>query len=217
MTKSLYGLKQASRQWYEKLASYLLTIGFIQSQADNSLFIKKIEKSFIALLVYVDDIILIGDDMHEINIMKNLLNVTFKIKDLGKLKYFLGLEIARTHEGSHLCQKKYALEILDDAGMLGAKPTTTPMQKKTENMFEEVDIHEPSSYRRLIERLLYLVNTRPEICFAVQHLSQFVQKPTIHHHRAVQHVLRYIKAALAQGLFYSKNSVLHLKAFTDSD
>jgi len=130
LTKSLYGLKQASRQWYEKLASYILTIGFIQSQADNSLFIKKLEKSFIALLVYVDDIILISDDMHEINTVKNLLNATFKIKDLGKLKYFLGLEIARTREGIHLCQKKYALEILDDAGMLGAKPATTPMQKK---------------------------------------------------------------------------------------
>ena len=109
MTKSLYGLTQASRQWYEKLASYLLTIGFIQSQADNSLFIKKLEKSFIALLVYVNDIILTGDDMHEINSVKNLLNATFKIKDLGKLKYFLGLEIARTHEGIHLCQKKNML------------------------------------------------------------------------------------------------------------
>jgi len=64
--------------------------------------------------------------MHEINIVKNSLNVTFKIKDLGKLKYFLGLEIAQTCEGIHLCQKKYALKILDDAGMLGAKPTTTP-------------------------------------------------------------------------------------------
>ena len=84
-------------------------------------------------------------------------------------------------------------------------------------MFEEADIHEPSSYRRIIGRLLYLVNTRPDICFAVQHLSQFVQKPTIHHHRVVQHVLRYIKVAPAQGLFYSKNFVLHLKAFSDSD
>jgi len=145
----------------------ILTIGFIQSQGDNSFFIKKLEKSFIALLVYVDDIILIGDDMHEINNVKNLLNTTFKIKDLGKLKYFLGLEITRTHDGIHLCHKKYALEILDDVGMLGAKPTTTPMQKKAENMFEEVDIHEPSSYRRLIGRLLYLVNTRPNICFVV--------------------------------------------------
>jgi len=68
--------------------------------------------------------------MHEINTVKNLLNVAFKIKDLGKLKYFLGLEIAQTHEGIHLYQKKYALEILDDAGMLGAKPATTPMQKR---------------------------------------------------------------------------------------
>jgi len=129
--------------------------------------------------------------MHEINIVKNLLNVTFKIKDLGILKYFLGLEIAQIHEGIHLCPKKYALEILDDAGMLGAKPTTTPMQKKEDNMFEEVDIHEPSSYRRFVERLLYLVNSRSDICFVVQHLSQFVHKPTIHHHRVMCYNMCY--------------------------
>jgi len=92
------------------------------------------------------------------------LSAAFKIKDLGKLKYFLSLEIARTQEDMHLCQNKYALEIFDDTGMLGAKPVATPSHKKAENMFEDSEIHEPSSYRRLIGRILYLVNTRPDIC-----------------------------------------------------
>jgi len=112
LTKSLYGLKQASKQWYEKLTSFLRNISFTQSSADNSLFLRKTESSFVALLIYVDDIILAGNCMNGIKEIKNQLHTTFKIKDLGQLKYFLGLEISKTHEGIHICQRKYALDIL---------------------------------------------------------------------------------------------------------
>jgi len=110
--KSLYGLKQASRQWFEKLSSFLISIGFVQSQSDHSLFIRNNSSCFFAFLVYVDDVILTGNSLKDIEDVKALLNSAFKIKDLGNLKYFLGFEVARCKKGIHICQRKYALDIL---------------------------------------------------------------------------------------------------------
>ena len=106
LTKSLYGLKQASRQWFAKLSSFLLNLGFVQSNSDYSLFTYKTTSTFTTLLVYVNDTILVGDSMEIINKSKSMLHQTFKIKDLGKLKYFLGFEISRTKKGIYMCQKE---------------------------------------------------------------------------------------------------------------
>jgi len=135
LTKALYGLKQAIKQWYDKLSSFLYNINFVQSKAGNSLFIRKFETSFIALLICVDDILIAGNDIKDIDIVKNSLNYVFKIKDLGHLKFFLGLEISRTRKGIHIYQRKYALDILTNAGMLGAKPANTPMAQKNDKLF----------------------------------------------------------------------------------
>jgi len=94
---------------------------------DHSLFINSFEGSFIALLVYVDDIILAGNDKEEIVRIKQALNQTFKIKDLGDLRYFLGLEVAKSKEGIMINQRKYALELLTDVGLLACKPAPTPI------------------------------------------------------------------------------------------
>ena len=127
LQRSLYGLKQASRQWFTKLSSFLVSHGFQQSNSDHSLFLKLTRSVTTILLVYVDDIILTGKIILEIQDITTLLDQEFKIKDLGDLKFFLGLEIARTTDGIHLCQRKYALDILSDSGMLGCKPHSTPM------------------------------------------------------------------------------------------
>jgi len=103
LTKSLYGLKQVSKQWYEKLTSFLHNINFSQSKTYSPLFIKNLNKSIIFRLIYVDDIILVGDEMTSISNVKAALNAAFKIKDLGQLRYFLGLEIVRPYEGIHIC------------------------------------------------------------------------------------------------------------------
>jgi len=121
LTKSLYGLMQASKQWYDKLTTFLYSIKFTHSIDDSSLFIRNTENAFTTLLIYVDDILIAGNNMKEIQAIKSSLNAAFAIKDLGQLKFFLGLEIARTKKGIHVCQRKYALEILSDKGMIGAK------------------------------------------------------------------------------------------------
>jgi hypothetical protein len=129
LNKSLYGLKQASRQWFAKFSSTIIKQGFVQSKSDYSLFTRIQGTTFIALLVYVDDILIASNDMPSVNTLKDSLHAEFKLKDLGNLKYFLGLEVARSAKGISLCQRKYALDILSDSGMLGSKPVAIPMEQ----------------------------------------------------------------------------------------
>jgi len=129
-------------------------------------------------LVYVDDIILASNDTSAISALTILLNQQFKLKDLGPLKYFLGLEVARSDKGISICQHKYALEILEDAGLLACKPAKFPMDQNLKLSSSNGELlPDPTSYRRLVGRLIYLTITCPDLTFAVQHLSQFMQQP----------------------------------------
>ena len=218
LKKSLYGLKQASRQWNAKLTEVLLSSGYQQSKSDYSLFTKHDHTSFTAILVYVDDLVLAGNNLSEIQSMKSLLDAKFKIKDLGNLKYFLGMEVARTPKGIALYQRKYTLDLLQDVGLLGAKPVSTPMDytlKLSKGSGNPLLDH--SAYRSLVGKLLYLTQTRPDISFAVGKLSQFLDCPTSIHHQAAIRVLKYLKSAPATGLFFAADSDLKLKGFFDSN
>ena len=216
--KSIYGLKQASRQWYSKFSQTLIQYGFVQSKSDYSLFTKGSGSSFIALLVYVDDIIIAGPSSQIINSLKNFLHSQFKLKDLGCLKYFLGLEIAKSVKGIVLSQRHYTLQLLEDTGFLGCKPAKVPMDPKVRLNASDGDLlTDISQYRRLIGRLLYLNLSRPDITFAVHKLSQFLAQPRLPHLQAAHHLLRYLKSNPGQGLFFSSSSSLQLKAFSDAD
>ncbi|CAM8953582.1 unnamed protein product [Rhodiola kirilowii] len=118
LTKSLYGLKQAPCQWFSKFADSLMTYGFIQSSNDHSLFTYNHNGEFLILLVYVDDVIITGTSITRINHDKAFIHDAFQIKDLGTLKYFLGLEVARASTGIFINQRKYALDLLAETGFL---------------------------------------------------------------------------------------------------
>ncbi|XP_040996193.1 uncharacterized mitochondrial protein AtMg00810-like [Juglans microcarpa x Juglans regia] len=179
---------------------------------------KKSTTSFIALLVYVDDVLLASDSLQEIQLLKEFLHDQFTIKDLGPLKYFLGLEMSRSKAGIFLCQRKYTLDILQDTGTIGAKPIAFPMETNLKLTATDSILYEdPSAYRRLIGILLYLTLTRLDLAYSVQVVSQFLAKPTVSHHQAAVRVLRYLKATPGQRLFFSTSSELQLKAFSDSD
>lgn len=216
--KSLYGLKQASRQWYHYFSSVILKAGFTQSLGDNTLFVKQSGSSFTALLVYVDDILIASNSDDDLQLLKSALHSAFKIKDMGVPKYFLGLEIARNSTGISVCQRKYALDILAAVGMLACKPCSVPMDP-TMHLSKDSGtlLDNASPYRELIGRLLYLTITRPDITFAVNKLSQFLSCPTDIHLAAAHHVLRYIQANPGQGLFFAADSELCLNAFADVD
>jgi hypothetical protein len=207
LLKSLYGLKQASRQWYSKFSLSLIAFGFTQSKADYSLFTKVDNNSFTVLLVYVDDIIVAGNCSSSIASLKSFLHKQFKIKELGYLHYFLGLEVARSSKGIHLCQRKYALDILADSGTLPSKPLKLPLEQNFKlTKTSGAPLSDPSSYRRLIGRLLYLTIIRPDICYLVQILSQYMDTPTSIHLATAYRVLRYIKSAPGQGILLPSSS-----------
>lgn len=203
----MYGLKQASRQWFTKLSTALVSLGYTQSKSDDSFFIKNKYGSFITLLVYIDDVILAENNMAEIDHVKRFLDSSFQIKDLSALKFFLEMEIAITSKGLSINQRKYALEILEDAGYLASKLITTPMDCSLKlHKMAGTPLSYPSSYRRIIGRLLNLTTTRPDLTYIVQYLSQYLATPTELHMKVVHRILRYIKASLGTGLFFPANS-----------
>ncbi|CAJ2636723.1 unnamed protein product [Trifolium pratense] len=218
LLKSLYGLKQASRKWYEKLTSVLLAQGYAQSSSYHSLFTLYKNSSFTALLLYVDDIILTGDSLDEFLHIKKIMDDLFKIKKLGQLKYFLGIEVAHSSQGVTLCQRKYCLDLSQDTGLLGAKLAKTPLDpfvklhQDTSPPFEDI-----ASYRRLVGKLLYLTTIRPDIAFVTQQLSQFLTTPTQVHYDTACRVVKYLKSSPGRGLFFSRTSKLQLLGFTDAD
>lgn len=214
----MYGLKRASRKWYEKLSSLLLTYGYRHGHADHSLFIKNHHYEFTALIIYVDDIALTGNSPCEITNIKKILHSNFHIKDLGTLKYFLGIEVAHSSQGISLCQRKYCLDLLKDYGMLGCKPSSTPMDSTLRLHADSSSLlPNPLPYRRLVGRLIYLTSTRPDIAFAMQQLSQFMSKPTKAHHHAAIKVLRYLKSCPGKGLLFPRNCNTQIRGFSDAD
>ncbi|KAK3012201.1 hypothetical protein RJ639_010896 [Escallonia herrerae] len=218
LQKSLYGLRQASRNWYHKFTQSLLVVGFIQSQSDHSLFTFARKGSFLAILIYVDDVIVTGTDSAKISWLKHYLYAKFHIKDLGKLKYFLGIEVTHSSDGIVLSQRKYVLDILTECGLTGCKPSSSPMAEQHQLALNSGELcDDPGQYRRLIGRLLYLTITSPDISYVVHILSQFMHKPRRPHYDAAIRVLRYLKNSPGQGILLSSNSSLSLRAYYDAD
>ena len=218
LRKSLYGLRQAPRQWFAKLSFKLCQYGFTRTYADYSLFIYHQGEVFMALLVYVDDIVLASNDSHASQRFKDYLHACFSIKDLGPLKYFLGIEIARGPEGMFLCQRKYALDIIEECGLLGAKPVEFPIEENHKLALASGELlNDVASYRRLVGRLIYLTITRPELTYAVHVLSQFMHSPKGEHMQAARRLLRYLKGSPGDGILLHAKNDLQLYGFCDSD
>lgn len=165
---TLCGLKQAGRQWNQKLSTTLISLGYTQSKANHSLFVKSSNTSNTVLLVYVDDLVLAGNNMAEISVVINLFDSQFRIIDLGALRVFLGLEVTRSKKRVILNKRKYTLEILDDSGVLTVKPSTIPSDPSVRLSSQGGNLYpDQFAYRGLIGRLLDLAYTRPGITFSI--------------------------------------------------
>ena len=170
------------------------------------------------LLVYVDDLILAGNDNKVCEAFKNFLDRKFGIKNLGQLKYILGIEVARGKDGLFLSQRKYALNIIKECGLLGARPVEFPMEENHKLALANGRLlNDPGMYRRLVGRLIYLTVTRPDLTYAVHVLSQFMQSPREEHLDAAYRVVRYLKKGPGQGIVLKADNDLQLYCYSDSD
>jgi len=127
LKRSIYSLKQASRQWFKKFSASLLSLGFFKTHGDHTLFLIDCGGEYVVVLVYVDDIVIASTNEAAVVQLTQDLHNLFKLRDLGDLKYFLGLEISRTEVGISLCHRKYALELLASIGMINCKPVSVLM------------------------------------------------------------------------------------------
>ncbi|XP_021833818.1 uncharacterized protein LOC110773602, partial [Prunus avium] len=217
LRKSLYGLKQAPRAWFQRFSEYLLQLGFVGSKADHSLFIYNTDGVYLLLLIYVDDILITGNQDCKIQSLITSLGKAFAMKDLGALKYFLGIEATRTATGLYLSQHKYTCDLLVRAHMQDSKPCATPVGSGSQlSATDSVPLSDPREYRSVVGALQYLTVTRPDITYAVNQVCQHMHQPTLVHWIAVKRILRYLKGSPSDGLFFTPGST-SLVAFSDSD
>ncbi|KAK2979360.1 hypothetical protein RJ640_018440 [Escallonia rubra] len=171
-----------------------------------------------ALIVYVDDIIITVNDSDEKEALRKYLAKEFEIKDLGKLKYFLGIEVARSKEGIFVSQQKYVLDLLEETGKLGCRPSDTPIEPNHRLAeFMEGEPTDKGMYQRLVGKLIYLSHMRPDIAYAVSVVSQFMQNPKDVHLHAVYQILQYLKGSPGRGILFRKGTNMELEAYTDAD
>ena len=151
--------------------------------------------SIIMLVVYVDDIVITESDSKGISSLKSFLQNQFHTKDLGMLRYFLGIEVMRSKHGIFLSQRKYVLDLLSETGKLGVKSCSSPMVPGIYLTKEGETFEDPERYGRLVGKLNYLTVTRPDIAHSVSVISQYMSSLTIFHRAAVEQILCYLKGA----------------------
>lgn len=227
LNKSLYGLKQAPRTWNARFDEFVRSLGFRRSENDICLYIRTNGKSRIYLLLYVDDIIITGDNEKDLNNLKTDLMTEFSMKDLGKLNNFLGIKIERTKAGMFLNQTAYMKNLLSRFKMDECKAAKTPMEvkpwKEQDNPNEKnlECIVEKKPYRELIGCLMYLMlTTRPDLSASVNYFSRFQSNATDLHWNGLKRILRYIKGTLNYGLFYQRfgnGGGMTLPGYADAD
>lgn len=218
LVKALYGLKQAPRAWFDRLRNTLLAWGFQSSKCDVSLFFLKTSTLTVFVLVYVDDILVTGNDPTYLSQFISKLNQMFSLKDLEALSYFLGIEVQRTSHGMYLNQEKYITNLLKKFNMSTCATVPTPMV--TGRKFSASDckpMENPYVYRQAIGSLQYLTTTRPDIAFSVNKLSQFLAQPTDIHFQGVKQIFRFLKGTKHIALLLRPVHNFRLVAFTDAD
>nr|GEZ30275.1 hypothetical protein [Tanacetum cinerariifolium] len=216
--KAMYGLHQAPRAWYGTLSKYLLTNSFQRGTIDQTLFIRRQRGDFIHVQVYVDDIILGSSNPQMCREFEALMHEKFQMSAMGKLNFFLGLQVLQKKDGIFLSQDKYVGNILKKFRYLDVRSANTPMDKENpwrkDGTGKNIDLY---LYRSMIGSLMYLTASRPDIMFVVCACARHQVTPKECHLHAVKRIFRYLKGYLKLGLWYPKESPFDLVAYSDSD
>ncbi|XP_022003737.1 uncharacterized mitochondrial protein AtMg00810-like [Helianthus annuus] len=218
LKKSLYGLKQTPRAWYQRFIDYVLRMGFIQRKSDNSLFILHHQQHTAYLLLYVDDILLVTSSAHLCQQLMDSLASEFAMKYLGPLSYFLGITVTRHKDSMFLSQQAYAYDIMHRAGMRSCKQVDTPVDTQPKlSATSGVPFDDPSLYRSLAGALQYLTFTRPDLSYAVQQICMHMHAPMNFHWQALKRIIRYLQGTTSYDLTLEPSSSVTMTAYTDAD
>ena len=220
LKKSLYGLKQSGRNWNTLLHTCLNENGFLQNQADHCVYTRESQKGKVIILIWVDDIILAGSSEDILRSVKGMLTERFQMKDLGRLRHFLGIDFEQKEGQVTMSQTKYIDKILERFDMMECRARETPCESKIEYSEESPKLGNPREYREAVGSLLYLTTcTRPDLSFVISELSRHFAEPAEDHWLTVKHVLRYIKGTKDQKLTFSKDEsgTLGLQVYADAD
>ncbi|CAM8972742.1 unnamed protein product [Rhodiola kirilowii] len=226
LKKSSYGLKHAPRQWYKNFDGFMHEVKFVRSEADHCCYFKKLDDSYIILLLYVDDMLIAGSSSQEVSKLKKQLSKRFAMKDLGEAKQILGMRIERDRKAGklHLSQTEYIKKILERFSMQDAKPSKIPLGNQITLSIrdspkdqEERDYMQKTPYASAIGSLMYaMVCTRPDIAHAVGVVSRFMGNPKKKHWEAVKRILRYLKGTTEHALCFEGKKV-ELAGYVDAD
>jgi hypothetical protein len=218
LSKSLYGLTQAPRAWFTRFAQYAQSIGFNSTHSDSSLFVFKDGSQPAYLLLYVDDMILTASSTSLLRAIISRLQSEFAVKDMGALRFFLGVHIKRSSSGFFLSQEKYAEDLLERAGMGNSKAALTPVDTAGKLPADAGPlVADPSEYRSLAGGLQYLTITRPDIAYAVQQVCLHMHDPRASHLALLKRVLRYVRGTTSLGLHLRASSSTTITAYIDAD
>ena len=201
LKKALYGLKQAPRSWNGRIDAHLISLGFEKCLSEFTLYVKKTDVGIVIVSLYVDDLLMTGSSKELIEEFKGGMKEAFEMTNLGKMSFFLGMQVQQDRGEVFVSQEKYAKEILRKFKMEECKPIATPMNQKekfsNEDGAEKVD---EKLYRSLIGCLMYLTATRPDITYAVSLLSRYMHCASEIHFEAAKRILRYIKGTIGYGV-----------------
>ena len=227
LKKSLYGLKQAPRQWYKKFDSFMVSHEYKRTDADHCVYFKKFtDGNFIILLLYVDDMLIVGNDSKLIGKLKERLFKSFDMKDLGPAKQMLGMRITRDRKAKKLwlSQEKYVERVLERFNMKDAKSVSTPLANHFKlsrslcpTTTDEKEKMASILYSSAVGSLMYcMVCTRPDIAHAVSTVSRFLSNPGKEHWEAVKWIFKYLRVTSKLCLSFGGSKPV-LEGFTDAD
>ncbi|KAI3505861.1 hypothetical protein L1887_28170 [Cichorium endivia] len=218
LDKAVYGLKQAPRAWYETLTRFLKLSKFKQGSFDPTFFCKKEGNHLMIVQIYVDDIIFGSTHPSLIAEFRKLMETKFEMSSMGKINFFLGLNIRQSSEGIFINQEAYTKSLLEKFGMMGDSKVKVPMAfgtKLTPSLDKpETDI---TIYRQMIGSLLYLTSSRSDIMFVVCFCARYQANPREPHITAVKNIFRYLKRTTSLGLWYPSGSGFFVQSFSDAD
>ncbi|GKB82706.1 retrovirus-related pol polyprotein from transposon TNT 1-94 [Tanacetum coccineum] len=218
LEKALYGLKQAPHAWYDMLSSFLISQDFSKSSVDPTLFIYRDGKELLLVQIYVDDIIFVASIPELCDLFSKIMCLKFKMLMMGKISFYLGLQISQSPRGIFINQSKYTLESLKKYSFDSCNPVDTPMVEKSKlDEDKEGKAIDPSHYCGMIGTLLYLTSSRSDLQFAICMCARYQALPTEKHLNAVKRIFRYLKITVNRGLWYLKDSSIALTTFADAD